>query len=171
MASPEALTEELIGEVRRHDLSDITITRDLLQRGADINGRSYERYGRTPLILGAMEGGESVKIIVELLKHENLDVNAIDEIGLTALIMACTFGKQEVVRILLKDDRVDVNAENKLGWTTFLASALGQQEVVDMLLKDDRVDVNAKTNFGCTALIWASRDGYSRSCPHVTEGQ
>ena len=146
MASDKALTHELIKEVRRGDLPDINSIRDLLQRGADINGRTDDWNRWTPLmILARKEDDKSTQIIVELLKHENLDLNARDEYGKTALIVASEYGELRVVDILLKDDRVDVNANDDAGNTTLIsANYQGRQEVVRILLKDDRVDVHAQ---------------------------
>ena len=165
MASLEVLmlTQELIREVRRYDRSDINIIRDLLQRGANINGRDDDKddwYSEAPLMILATNGDESLPIIVELLKHENLDLNAQVKYGDTALIAASLRGYAEVVRTLLKDGRVEVNGKDKHGGTALMnASHFGHPEVVRILLEDNRVDVDVKDSRGRTALIIASQGG------------
>ena len=104
IASLEALTltQELIREVSRGNRSNTHNIRDQLQRGADVNGRTDDWQEQTPLLILAKGGGESVRIIVELLKHENLGLNAKDGFCKTALIRASEYGHEEVVRILLE---------------------------------------------------------------------
>ena len=162
MASLEALTltQQLIEEVSRDRLPDINHIRDLLQRGADING--VGSWAMTPIMFLAINLDESARIIIiELLKHEKLDLNAKDCFGATALNIASHEGFQEVVRMLLKDGRVDIHAKDKYDYTALIsASENGHHEVVRILLEDDRMEVNAKDIDGRTALIAASQEGH-----------
>ena len=116
------------------DRSDINKIRDLLQRGADING--VDTWTRTPLLILARKGDESVPIIVELLKHENLDLNAKDNYGHTALIWASRDGHEEVVRILLQDDRLEVDAKDNAR-----VNALTHQLIAEVS-RNDLPDIN-----------------------------
>ena len=172
MASLEALTltQELIREVSRDgDLPDIDNNiLDLLQRGADVNGtedHAADQHGQTPLIISARKGGKSVRNIVELLKQENLDINARYRYGRTALIMASYYGHEEVVRILLKHKYLDMNAADRYGNTALsLASYYGHEGVVRILLEEhDRVNVNAENDWGCDALMTASYNASTRN--------
>ena len=83
MASAKALTQELIREVSRGDLPDITKIRDLLRRGVDINGGT----DGTALIWASRFGRKEV--VKLLLNGKRVEVNAKDHLGRTALIEAC----------------------------------------------------------------------------------
>ena len=81
--------------------------------------------------------------------------------GLTALMMASTNGRTEVVKLLL-DKGAEVNLKNNYGITAlFMASANGHTEIVKLLL-DKGAEVNVKnTDDGVTALFMASANGHT----------
>jgi ankyrin repeat protein len=63
-------------------------------------------------------------VVVELLKHDKVDVNLQDNDGEQPLCWASRYGQTDVVVELLKHDKVDVNLQDKNGWTAFM---LGEQ--------------------------------------------
>jgi ankyrin repeat protein len=143
MASLEALNGELIDECGRDDC-DLTKVRDLLQRGADVNAKSYsdKDYMRTgsyqvTALISASNGGHEA-VVRELLTYNRLDVNAKDDHGETALIVASSRGYEAVERELLMHDRLNVNAKNNYSETALTsASEGGPTGIVRMLLQHD----------------------------------
>jgi len=89
----------------------------------------------------AMTG--DVATVRMLLSNENVDVNAADDSGATALSLAVAHGRADVVASLLARDDIDVNAKDVTG-STPLARAAGQadERVVAMLLARPDIDVN-----------------------------
>ena len=80
------------------------------------------------------------------------DVNARDEFGFTALILAAESNENpEVIRVLLEADAY-VNARDKNGWTALMSAAWANlnPKVIGLLLNAG-ADAKAKTNNGKTA--------------------
>ena len=76
----------------------------------DVNTMHPINNGRgTSLMLASANG--NVGIVCELLKHNQVKLNAADSRGNTALILATQAGHAEVVCELLKDKRTKVNAK------------------------------------------------------------
>jgi ankyrin repeat protein len=75
--------------------------------------------------------------VVEALLAKGADVNAKDDLGMTALILASGLGHREVVQLLL-DKGADVNAMSKTGRTALgetIMSGRPHPEIREMLLK------------------------------------
>ena len=89
---------------------------------------------------------------------KKVDVNAQDEEGKTALILASDRGYTEIVKLLLEAG-ANVNLQDSHGNTALMwASSKGHIEVVRLLLESGaKVDLQNKD--GATALMWASGDG------------
>ncbi|MCK4650719.1 ankyrin repeat domain-containing protein [Candidatus Babeliales bacterium] len=79
----------------------------------DVN-RNYSFHGETFLLLASRMGLE--KLVKELLKHKNIDVNKQDEFGCTALIRASGAGYENIVEGLLKRDDIDVSKKGMMIW-------------------------------------------------------
>jgi ankyrin repeat protein len=96
---------------------------------------------------------------VQSLLDKGADVNARDEDGNTALIIAISFGNIDVAEMLMKRG-ADVNARNKSRETALMATAstyFYNPSIVKMLL-DRGADVNARAEDGVTALMLAVRN-------------
>ena len=99
---------------------------------------------------------------VRRLIAQGADVNAEDDNGATALMVASAEGHSEIVSLLVSSD-ADVNATRSTGWTALAsASTAGHGEIVNLLLSNG-ADVNATFDEGWTALIQASQNGHGRS--------
>lgn len=121
-------------------------TRSKRQRGGTINNN-------IKLIRSSMFGHR--KAVRKLLEQDGIDVNAKNSDGYTALILASSNGRTEIVAMLL-DAGANVNARtntNYWGSTALIrASENKHTEIVAMLL-DNGADVNATDDDGDTALM------------------
>ena len=107
----------------------------LLDRGADVNARSYNKRSQYGICMRsalreASEGG--YKDVVKMLLDRGADVNVQDEEG-NALQAASRVGDEELVQMLL-DRGANVNARSKWGTALCEASTWGSCNVVPMLL-------------------------------------
>ena len=99
---------------------------------------------------------------VKRLLEQNVDVNAKDNYGQTALMLAEGEGHTEIVEILI-DNGADVNAKDIYGKTALMWAAInGHTEIVEILI-DNGADVNAKDNDGQTALMLAEGEGHTEA--------
>jgi tetratricopeptide (TPR) repeat protein len=89
------------------------------------------------------------------------DVNAVVEIGFTALIYAAKGGHTEAVKALLEAG-ADVQ-QSKRGWTALMwAASRSRTETVKALLEAG-ADVNPQRKSGMTALILAAKGGHTET--------
>jgi ankyrin repeat protein len=98
---------------------------------------------------------------VQSLLDKGADVNARDEDGNSALIIAISFGNTDVAEMLLRRG-ADVNARNESEETALMASAstyFYNPSIVKMLL-DRGADINASAEDGVTALMLAARNNH-----------
>ena len=113
----------------------------------------------TPFHLAAFGG--SVEIVLFLLKIDEIDVNADDISGKTALMHAAKAGQTEIIKALIADDRVEVNYCDEAERTALMyAAKAGHTEVIKAFTTDDRVKVNYCDKAGRTALMYAAKAGH-----------
>ena len=75
---------------------------------------------------------------IRSLLQKGVDINAACANGTTALIIASTICKKDIVIELMKDHKLDVNHQENDGWTALhMASFRGYTEIVVELLKHD----------------------------------
>ncbi|PZC88995.1 multiple ankyrin repeat protein single kh domain protein, partial [Pyrenophora tritici-repentis] len=133
-----------------------TITRLLLEQGADVNAQGGV-YGNA--LQAASAGGHEQ--VVKMLLDKGADVNAQGGEYGNALQAASAKGQEQVVKMLL-DKGANVNAQGgEYGNALQAASAKGQEQVVKTLL-DNGADVNAQGGFYGNALQAASARGYEQ---------
>ena len=75
-------------------------------------------------------------VVQLLLDHsEGIELNARDNSGLTALILACRKGHKDVVQMLLNhSNRINMNARDNEGNTALMiAQQRGYQDIVQMI--------------------------------------
>ena len=113
----------------------------MLIKHSDINAAIID--GGPALVWAAKENCETV-VKALLLEQENIDVNAMDKGGWTALHRATLKGRIEIVRMLLSHPKIDVSAVDKNSGNTAFHQAVdgGDAEIVQLLLEKG-VDVNA----------------------------
>lgn len=107
-----------------------------------------------PELLAAAERGD-MKTITNLLDKGLVDVNAANERGRTALLLAVWQNKTEAAKVLI-DKGADVKHSDTYGDTALMLAAKKCSFEVTQLLIDKGADVNAANKHGATALIWAA---------------
>ena len=100
-----------------------------------------------------------IGIIRDQLPHVQ-NVDAADESGNTALMLAGYNGHTEIVRLLL-DQGADVNHTNRDGRNVLMYTASGPYpETVELLLERGAVLDRADKEEHFTALMWAAAEGH-----------
>ncbi|HEY0562586.1 MAG TPA: ankyrin repeat domain-containing protein [Methylophilus sp.] len=134
---------------------------DLFVR-ANFNVHSEDAEG-TPAILLAMKKGYTV--VAHILLNAGADVNAIDRMGMSPLLLACgktSQGYKELAELLINKG-ANINIQDKLGYTPLLLSLSGGDVGIAMLLIERGADITAKTRDGENALSLAEKADY----PHI----
>ena len=117
--------------------------------------------GNTDL-LEAADSGDTDKV-KDLLKGE-VDVNAKDDDGMTALMLAAMDGNTEMVTALSAVAGIDGNVANDDGWTALMYAAMdGHTATVTALSAVAGIDVNAVNDDGWTALMYAAMGGHTET--------
>ena len=90
----------------------------------------------------------------------NVEANAVQSNGKTALMLAARDGNMEEVKRLLKNG-ADVNRANKNGGTPIMYATLGGNLNIVKILIELGADPNAAAENGWTALMISAAKGYS----------
>ena len=115
----------------------------------------------------AVYGGRTA-IVDRLLACENIDINAQDKNGMTALMLAIQSkpGPERIIDRLLACENIDINAQDKYGITALMSAVRDKNTaIIDRLLKCKKIDINAQDKYGITALMLAiqSKPGPERT--------
>src|SRR5205814_10147536 len=126
------------------------VTRILLQKGSDLNARSYD--GKSALHLAVSEGHEEVS---RLLLERGADfLRAYN--GRTALYWAAKSGNRTIMQLLL-EEAAKVNLKgNKISALVRAALEKGNEDLVQQLLLGNGLNVNAEREYGGTVLTSAA---------------
>jgi uncharacterized protein len=123
----------------------------LLQRGFDPNTRNEQ--GQLGLVLAMQEG--SLKAADVLLSHPAIQIDALNQAGESALMMAALKGEIAGIRTLLaRGAKV-----NQPGWSALHYAASGTEASALRLLLEKGADVNAASPNGSTPLMMAAQYG------------
>ena len=107
----------------------------LLKRGAEPNVTSTSN-GCTALHVATQFGHK--KIIERLLSTKNLDIDATDYQGTTAIHIAISRGYEDICRYLINDG-ASINISTKQGHTCLhLAANVGSMDIVDLVIQTGR---------------------------------
>jgi ankyrin repeat protein len=141
------------------------IVRLLLQANADPNQLDDGMFSALHVAVGFNEAG----ILKALLDWRDADVNITNHNCHTPLHTAAfygartlfSFGKVEVMGLLLGHPQVNVNARDSSGRTPLICAAYcGKFNAVRKLLQHPSISVTTEDNSGLTALDWAKKYGY-----------
>ena len=130
---------------------DGSTVQELLQRGFDPN--TVDPEGRSGLLIALQE--PSLKAADALMQHPQLDVNRLNAVGESALMMAALKGQLEWCKRLIERG-ADIN---KTGWTPLhYAATSGSMPIIELLL-EQHAFIDAESPNGTTPLMMAARYG------------
>lgn len=140
--------EDFFIAIRNDNAGTVT---DLLRRGFDPNSRDGK--GQPGLTVAMQE--QSLKAARVLLAQPALDVNALNQAGESALMMAALKGNLAGLELLLaRGARI-----SQPGWSAIHYAATGPEPQVVTLLIDRGADMNAVSPNGTTPLMMAAQYG------------
>ena len=150
--------DDFFRAVRTDDAATVA---QLLDRGFDPN--AHEESGQSALSLAVRERADHV--IDALMKHPQLEVNAQNRVGETALMLAALQGRLDLVRRLLERG----GAVTQEGWTPLHYAASGPEPQVVALLLARGAAIEARSPNGTTPLMMAARYGNEQSVAMLLE--
>ncbi len=124
---------------------------NLLQRGFDPNTRDEK--GQTGLVMAMQE--RALKAADALLSHPAIQIDALNQAGESALMMAALKGEIAGARTLLERGA----QVNQPGWSALHYAATGTEAPLVRLLLEKGADVNAASPNGSTPLMMAAQYG------------
>ena len=127
-----------------------------LADGVPVNIPNSES-GSTALILAAHR--KHTEVVEVLLAHPEIDINAANRYGYTALHAAIdNHGSgEEIIKKLLAREVIEVNAQNNDGQTALMLSCAAQEgKQAQLLLEHPATDVNMQDSAGNSALMYAA---------------
>lgn len=140
--------EDFFSALDRNDASSVT---RLLERGFDPNTRDPQ--GRPGLFIALQK--ESFDAAQALMRHPQLDVNALNNNDESPLMMAAMKGQLRWCTELMNKGAV----VNKTGWTPLHYAASGSEHQVVALLLDKGAAINATSPNGTTPVMMAALYG------------
>ncbi|KAI2661252.1 KN motif and ankyrin repeat domain-containing protein 3 [Labeo rohita] len=133
--------------------SNFTVV-DLLLGTGMCNVDQQNKAGYTAVMLAALSAvkeEDDMAVVQKLFRLGNVNAKA-SQAGQTALMLAVSHGRQEMVRALL-DCGADVNIQDDEGSTALMcASEHGRAEIVSLLLEQPGCDISVVDNDGSNAL-------------------
>merc|ERR1712062_78376 len=106
---------------------------------------------------------DTVQMILKNWKEFGIDLNAENNMGMTALHWACFYGKTGIAQLIIQNSEgIDLNVKDNNGNTSLhLACRMCKTETVQMILKNWKefaIDIRAQNNQGKTALDLIDHD-------------
>ena len=142
---------------------DIKSMKVLMELGADVEGKKQN--GHSALLSAAHNKLRDPGCVRELLEA-GANVNACDNYGSNALMVAASDGHNKIIQVLL-DAGTDVNAVDIDGKSALsLASLSGYDDTVKLLIESG-ADVNLASYDGTTPLMRVANKGNIKSAIHL----
>ena len=141
------------------DSGNTAVMRILLERleNSEINVRGnygHITYGEVPriwkrtlLMLACQRGHINIiRLLMQFSKHKDIDLNAQDNNGYTALMIVCEAEEEHkhIVQLLLTNSRIDLNARDKYGRTAYDIACQQGHEKIAQKLKNRKLWNNCK---------------------------
>nr|XP_054764424.1 uncharacterized protein LOC129271092 [Lytechinus pictus] len=154
---------DLHAAIRNGQFQDI---RYMVTTGEDVNIQDPAEH-RTPLMLCATIEQEDWGVgIARLLLANGAMVGHSDRRGQNALMTACIYGREELVKVFLKAVDYDPNQRDRYSNTAlFYAASKGNEAVVEALIESllhFRLPLDKPNKWGMTPLLEACRQGHQR---------
>lgn len=159
------------------------VVRVLLDKGADMSTLVKQDPRKTEILLTDIKVPDTYATkwtaiqtlayigfssLLESQLDDGADLNHTNELGRTALFLACTTGSYEVAKMLL-DKGADVNIPTSSNLTALhVASECGNLQVVKLLLDND-ADLAVRNTAGETSICLASRRGHIKTLELLLE--
>ena len=150
--------EDFFSAIKNDDAGKI---RQLLMRGFDANARDPQ--GQHGLILAIRE--PSPKVAIALVDAPKINLNALNALGESSLMLAALKGQLELATKLIAKG-ADVN---KTGWTPLhYAASNGHVDVIKLLI-ENHAYIDAESPNGSTPLMMAGMYGNAQSVKLLLE--
>ncbi|KAJ5569266.1 hypothetical protein N7450_011752 [Penicillium hetheringtonii] len=121
--------------------SDETLLHQAADKGDKEMALQLLNYGRTPFQIAAENGHKAITRL--LLTHSDVDINALDFNGATALCLAIQNNNTDIAMQILTEDHVEVNAAGRRGMTALhSATEMGNIPIIAALLAKNDLDPN-----------------------------
>jgi ankyrin repeat protein len=154
--------------------SSAKICKILIDNGCDVSGTTTRRL-LTPLILCCYRADEEALKVAKLLIERGADLDEKENFGNTALHLACCFGRDDMVQLLI-DSKAVVNVQNSDGETPLMWAAdnsLFGEKIIPILMQAG-ANVTLKDIDGSSAFIRAYKYSGGKMlkafAPFVPEG-
>ena len=121
-----------------------------------------------PILFFAIRKYASIELI-EVLLENGLDLNQIDEDGLSAIDIAIKFKRLDMVQYCI-DKGIDINITRRPSGITpiTLAACFNNTEIVQFLL-DNGAEINAQDNIGMSTKDYAKKLGQKKMLVYLDE--
>lgn len=158
-SSPESVDPDMMGGilVSALELDRREIALELIQNNTSLFVANDEE--STCLMIAAKKN--NLECLEKILSRNQVDINATDIFGWTALMYSCYYGHPEITKSLLlagaMTEIFDHDHMSSLIW----AAGRGHTDCVNKLLQFGRAKVDQVDRCGTSALIWACRKGHT----------
>lgn len=163
IASPPSLPAPVLTNLQRYDKKPSRTTQNqtaLPRRVANAAKEALLQRGLRPTREALFQAvATNNPRVVELLLAARAPINATDENGWTALMIAARDNNPNLVRLLLARGAA-VNAKNKIGETALIQAAYNDHPALVQILLDQGASIDTKNNRGWTALMYAASKGH-----------
>lgn len=137
----------------------------LLETGdVQLDVDSKDSAGRSPLLLAAWKRWEAVVQI--LVEKENVDLNSEAFEGMTPWLHAASYGRSDIVKILLATGKVEADPEDTM---LFWAAKNGHHNIVSKILAIGNDYPDAADETFRTPLSWAAERGHGNTIKLLLE--
>ncbi len=135
----------------------------LLNEGIDVNTKLIVLPKWTPLMIAVMNRNKSVTQV--LLNRTDLNINAQDRVGRTALIWAAINNDADIITMIVnsynhqfksQSQGVNLSTYKKNKTALHIVSNFGSKKTVQTLLSVDKININAQDSNDMTPLMLAN---------------
>ena len=127
---------------------------DLLQSmHMDVNMVYSARNSTTALHLAIDKAQEDLPMVTSLLKRQDLDINAQDAGGSTALMVAADRNHSGIIRLLIDHSKIELNVANHKGFTALAFSSINGNTFAVKALLAKSADPSLQDMDGLNALL------------------